>query len=70
MSDCFTSALANSIALAGTLSFSGPSGSGRVWVVEDDDDPTGLKYRYYQRPCSNEPCVKLTGSCEINFTDL
>ena len=34
-------------ALAGTLSLSGPSGSGRVWVFEDDYDPTrptGLKY--------------------------
>ena len=43
-SNCSTSALANSIALAGTFSFNGPSGSGRVWVVKDDDDLTGLKY--------------------------
>ena len=43
-SDCFISAIANSIPLTGTLSFSGLSGSGRVWVVDDDDDPIGLKY--------------------------
>ena len=42
--DCFTSALANSIALAITLSLSGPSGSGRVGVLEDDNDPNGLKH--------------------------
>ena len=41
--DChrFTSALANSIALARTVSLSGPSGSGRIVVVDNDDDPTG-----------------------------
>jgi len=44
VSNCSTSALANSIALAGTLSFNGPSGSGRIWVVMDYDDLTGLKY--------------------------
>jgi len=43
-SNCSTSALANSIALARTFSFNGPSRSGWVWVVKDDDDPTGLKY--------------------------
>jgi len=43
-SNCSTSALANLIALAGTFSFNGPSGSGRVWVVKNYDDPTGLKY--------------------------
>ena len=30
--------------LAGTLSLSRLSGSGRVWVVDDDNNPTGLKY--------------------------
>ena len=58
------------MALAGTLSLSGPSGSGRVGVVEDKDDPTGLKYLYYPWPYSNcKPCVISTRSCEINFTD-
>ena len=74
--DCFTSPLANSIALAGTLSLSGPSRSGRVGVVKDDNNPTGLKYfkipvlAIYPWPYSNcKPCVISTGSCEINFTD-
>ena len=44
-SDCFTLALANLIALAGTLSLSRLSGSGIVvWLVEDDKDPIDLKY--------------------------
>ena len=42
--NCFTSALTNSIALAGSLSLSIPFGSGRVGVVEDDNDLTDLKY--------------------------
>ena len=42
--DCFTSALTNLIASAGTLSISELFGSGRVWVINDDDDPTGLIY--------------------------
>ena len=42
--DCFASASSNLIALAGTLSFSRSFGSGRFWIVKDDDDPTGLKY--------------------------
>ena len=74
-SDCFTSALANLIALAGNLSFSGLSGSGRVWVVKNDEDLTGLKnrtleYWYYQQSCLNKPCVKSNRSCEVNFMDL
>ena len=60
-SEYSTSALTNLIALAGTFPLSGPPGSGRVWVVEDDD---------YPQPCLNEQSIKSTGSCKIKFTDL
>ena len=35
-------ALGNLITLAVTLLLSEPSGSERVWLVQDDDDMTGL----------------------------
>ena len=46
---CSNSALANSIAFAGTFSLSGPSGSGRVGEV---DDATGIKLKYFRIPVS------------------
>ena len=52
-----------STAFAGTFSLSGPSGSGRAGEVADT---TGVN----PQPCSNEPCIKSTGSSEIKFTYL
>ena len=67
---CSTSALANSIALAGIFSLNGPFGSGSVREFEDDDKVTGLKYLRILVAMFKPHVFQSTGSCEIKFTDI